>query len=195
MPGTAQEVTPDEKSCISCEAPFGPDDDKRFKECATCRKGDAPEETAVIPEAPPSESSIEPLSMPEDDYHPPPEEDRQRYWCGVLPKAPRVIEHFAGVDFPLDRGMRMVKEDKPTLMDHVYNGAIHRLTDRHVELIKERVAGRVVRGKRVISLKNPAHGGRRPGDVPLGCYVYMAKVNGSVDRMNGELPPPLVARK
>jgi hypothetical protein len=58
-------------------------------------------------------------------------------------------------------------------------------------------ANKVIRGGRLI----PKTGSkRRPfipsrDDIPLGCYLYMARVVGPIDRMGESmLPPPMVPR-
>lgn len=199
MSAPAPEVTTDGKQCVECGGSF--DDDKRYSRCSSCR-GAVKE---VEPE--PIRAGLVPLSLELEKFPTPRKETQRSYWCGITTDAPTVCAHLGGFEFPRDEGMLSAQDGKPTMIDHVKKGKVLKLTDAEVALIKERLADKIVRGRGIVcrsgtgwfvDIDGKSKCGKpytpQDGDRPLGCYVYMAKVEGSVDQINSEPPPTMVPR-
>lgn len=144
--------------------------------------------------------NIDPIELDIEVAAPPPIEDRDAYWCGALDDCPASVA-LGGFEFPIWSGRVVTPPDAKSRAQHfdrTDRGVVHRMTEADVKKVLENAANRVVRGRDILS-KSGSH--RRPyraqpDDIPLGCFVYMAKVTGHVDRMGDvRLPPPMVPRE
>jgi hypothetical protein len=149
--------------------------------------------------APVARSSIEPITLDIEASAPPPIEKRDVYWCGAFDDCPVAVA-LGGFEFPAWSG-RVVRDDGSSArskhIDRTDRGACHSMTEAQVKVVLEMAANKVIRGGRLI----PKTGSkRRPfvpmrDDIPIGCFLYMAKVTGPIDRMGDSmLPPPMVPR-
>ena len=212
MTETTNTVTSDAKLCKTCGAAFGSGDDKRCADCSACRGKvvEAVSSVSISPEI--VGADYEPITLDVAKHQPPPVVDRDFYWCGVTKDAPRQFFTLGGICFPKTIGEIRDDGTKQVCHQDVYDGQIHRLTDTQVALIKEHAANKVVRNHRsevVRELNRETHvydgkllsknGSRmspydpQPGDIPLGCFVYMVRVRGKKDRPMQD-PPAMVAR-
>lgn len=123
---------------------------------------------------------------------------RDRFWCGALDDCPQAV-HAGGFDFPKWAGAVVKEGERERAVDQYARGKLHSMTEDEAKRVQEHVARKVVRNGSIISM-TPG-GGRtyvaQEGDIPLGCFVYMARVVGDQkpDRSpDATLPPPLVAR-
>ena len=218
MTDTTQEVTSDVKLCAECASPFDDNEDKRYNQCQKCR---LPEHahtaelavTAIADDAP-VYSGVEPLKLDIEVTKPEPPAPRSFYWFGVTEDCPWSYVNAGGETFQKNYGEVVDgSEGKQMCRDNAGKGTqTHYLTDRHVELILERVALRVVRKykvkerklydggvvKQYIGRMITKHGApNRPyaaqdGDLPLGQFLWMVKVRHRGETMQN--PPTLVAR-
>lgn len=184
----------DEKLCTECGDSFGQKDDKRYARCVACRKGTRMHDDAELP----GPESLDAETLDLDEFPAEEAAAKETYWCGIVPDAPFQFVTAGGFEFPKDRGRIQVDGDRLMMVDHVYPGVIHRLTEREIALIKERIAAKVVRRRgqsSVLISRTGMH--RRPyraaeGDIPLGRYVFMVRVNGGGPPMFAGTPPTLV---
>lgn len=211
MTDTTQGGTSDGKLCAQCESPFGPEDDKRYSQCSTCR-GAAPAVTEVPSDAPvqPGES----VFLDVDACQPPPIEERDYYWCGATEDCPFDVT-LGGFEFPKSIGR--IREDAhgQAVMEPDYRkGVIHRMTEKQKAVVLEHAANRIVRNFRVEELQLLGGGtqtryrGRllsksgnkrriytaQSDDRSIGEFVYMMRVRHGSDRPV-EDPPTMVPRK
>ncbi len=202
---TSHEATSGGKVCAACASPFGEDDDKRFANCSDCRDSGVATDSAPSPD-------FEPISIDVDASRPPPVADRFFYWCGATHDCPMDIT-LGGIEFPKTIGrIKKHGEGKLRLETDYREGQIHRLTDAHLEIVKEHAANRIVRnfhtetttllnGEKLTkwhgTLKSVS-GSRRnytpqADDRPVGQFVYMIRVKHADDRPIQD-PPTMVPR-
>ena len=218
MTDTTQAVTSDAKLCAQCASPFDSNDDRRYSQCRKCRNVE-PTHTAnlavtAIADDAPVDPGVVPLKLDIDVAKPSPPEPRSYYWFGVTEDCPWSYVNAGGEVFQKTFGEIVDQPGgKQECRDHAGKGSqTHYLTDKHVALILERVAQRVVRAYRVTERKLYQGGsvkqytGRmltkqgapnRPynpqeGDLPLGQFLWMIKVRHKGETMQN--PPTLVAR-
>jgi len=210
MTDTTKEVTSGVKLCDSCGATFGEDDDKRYKDCATCRGAVIEQPEVAIPE---HDAGVEPVVLDIEKHKPPPIENRDFYWCGATMDCPMDIT-LGGFEFPRTEGRLVDQFDGSSILQpDATKGKIHRLTKVNVALIKEHCANKVIRNFTVEELvllsgkvHNRYHGHIRgitgskhrvyvpqPSDKPLGQFVYMVRVRHANDRPMSD-PPTMVPR-
>lgn len=126
------------------------------------------------------------------DIQIPEELPTELYWCGVTDDCPLHVVTVV-IDFPRGDGPTMHDTKGGVLPPHAY-GRIHELTPDQVKEIMRRVSQKIVRftGKRskVLSLFKCPGGGSlnlepvkddrhraAPSDVPLGCFLYMIRLD------------------
>jgi len=215
---TSKEATSDGKLCVECQSPFDSADDKRFSQCAACRNAASEGATmmsapaiAKTPDVPHSEPEYEAIHIDAEALAPPPVEDRSFYWCGATLDCPMDIT-LGGIEFPKTIGRVRRQQNGQSVLEVDYrDGQIHRLTDKTKDLVLEHASNRVIRDfrkdetkaingdtdTRYLGTLKSIRGRRtytpRPGDLPLGQFVYMVKVRHAKDRPIAN-PPTMVPR-
>lgn len=111
-----------------------------------------------------------------------PQQARKLFWCGTAPGSPLQSTSAAGVSFESHRIVRGSRSDQYTEQP----GVIHALTQQEVEKVREVVARKVVRlainekdGTITQAWKldvDSVSYRQEPRDIPLGCFLYMHKV-------------------
>ncbi len=204
-------ATSNVKTCDGCGAPFGENDDGRYKDCAKCR-GAAPEiaDATGATEAPSYEALR--IDIPKDEI--PEAPPKTYYWCGATMDAPHSNYTLGGVSFPKTTGSIIERaEGRQECVPDTDVGVVNHVTDTQRNLILEHVKTKVIRNLRetkeaqidgtemvrrsgdIITMKS----GKvrkfvpQPGDIPIGCFVYMVKVRHRDDRPIQD-PPSLVKR-
>lgn len=208
MSDTTIDVTSDAKSCASCGTAFGTDDDRRYKDCEPCRMGPTVEADVSPPGVsepqiaePPESSRIIPdaVTVDVEKHAPPPRPERKLYLCGVTHDAPASYYTMGGINFQKEEGeLKELKLGLQELKTGVRDGTVHQLTEEQVALIKQHVADKVIRFEKLDEDDRPLYTGhgtpysmngqrnrpyvRTARDVPIGCFLYMVRVNGRKDR-------------
>ncbi len=148
---------------------------------------------------------------------PPQEYELKPYWCGALEGGPRSVYHLGGVEFPqwTDRVTQLGEGQGGRTQRSRQKGCIQYLSPRKIEQIKRAAALTVARRKgqgdrarfKCFSIDpktfrtDPDTGDlqrtdwREPGDIPLGCFVFMIPYEGlGADFRAGDptplMPPP-----
>lgn len=152
----------------------------------------------------------EPIQVSLEEIEIPPKEPTARYWCGCTSECPRQVIHCAGVDFPYYDGP-LPHDHRGQPQDPVVFGRIHELRPSQVKEIVRRIQQKVVRwseptanGKvrgTLLSMFSQPGGGRlnlkpvrddrhlpEQGDIPLGCYVYLIKLEDGFEPSRGAVP-------
>jgi len=160
------------KLCDECSAPLGQDDDKRFKTCASCRKGSdvsasvgtphpiaegtALASAVVVTEAPEEMPGIKPIILDIERHRPEPPAERKHYWCGVTPDSPWSYITLGGQSFQKTIGEVVVDAQggRSHFRDHVADGVILRLTKKDVDLVKQHAANKIVRNFREETIRS-----------------------------------------
>jgi hypothetical protein len=137
----------------------------------------------------------------------PPEPPRERYWLGTLPDSPHYNVAIAGIMFQRTSEINVVKGDPPRTVTTEALGQVLELTQDKIDQILSRVQNEVVRfrgkrlddegGRRGLILNiNNKNFRRAEGDLPLGMYVYIVKLNEQMpDGYRINYPEPLIRRK
>lgn len=167
----------------------------------------------------PPEGGLETITFEHDAAVVPPPVPKNFWLCGVTDDAPVNYATLGGINFQKWRGEVRAKGGAtvPEFVDNVAPGMVHRLAKEQIDLITLHAKSKVVRGWRKDFLGNRTEitdendptqyvylgdvlstNGQpnkpyepQPGDIPLGCFVYMVKVQSRDERPafpNGEAP-------